>query len=70
MTEVRPRARKILKFHTITVVADALDVSDRTVRRWIKRGDLKAHQMGGVLRISYDELDDFVEAARQGLPDV
>ena len=66
MTEVSPRARKISKFHSIRSVADALEVSDRTVRRWIERGCLKAHHMGGVVRISDNDLDDFVQAARKG----
>jgi excisionase family DNA binding protein len=38
------------QFFTIPAVAEYVDVSTRSVRRWIKRGDLVAHHFGGVVR--------------------
>jgi len=39
-------------FFTIVDVANFLDVSTRTVRRWIRRKLLVAHHINGVVRIS------------------
>ncbi len=64
MTEARHRAGKIPKFYTIRSVADALEVHERTVRRWIKKGDLKAHYMGAAVRISDTDLSDFIQSSR------
>jgi len=37
-----PRATGSFKFFTITDVAEIADVAPRTVRRWLKSGDLVA----------------------------
>jgi excisionase family DNA binding protein len=46
-------------------IANTLDVSPRTVRRWIKSGKLKAHRFGGAVRISAADFNEFAEAHRQ-----
>src|SRR5450631_3648847 len=38
-----------IKFFTIADVAERLDVVTRTVRRWVKSGDLLVHRFGGVV---------------------
>ena len=48
------------KFFTIDQVADALNVSGRTVRRWIKDGKLVAHRFGVAVRIGADDFAAFV----------
>jgi excisionase family DNA binding protein len=53
------------KFFTIDQVADALSVSTRTVRRWIKDGDLVAHRFGVAVRIAANDFAAFV-AVRRG----
>jgi excisionase family DNA binding protein len=40
------------KYYSIQSVAEALDVSPRTVRRWIANGDLIATRINRVVRIS------------------
>jgi excisionase family DNA binding protein len=35
------------KFYAIQTVAEALEVSSRTVRRWIARGELIVHRVNG-----------------------
>lgn len=45
-------------------VADALDVSVKTVRRWIDARELRAHKLGRQLRISVEDLDAFVKQRR------
>jgi excisionase family DNA binding protein len=53
-----------LKFFTLADVAEIADVSPRTVRRWLKSGDLVAHRFGGVVRISEHDLRDFLNQHR------
>ena len=45
-----------MRFFTIAEVAEIVEVTTRTVRRWIRSGDLVAHRFGGVVRISEDEI--------------
>jgi excisionase family DNA binding protein len=62
-----PRSLKtteIPKFFTIGQVAEALDVNPRTVRRWIKRGELIAYRVGGVVRIAEGDLRVFLARFR------
>lgn len=53
-------------FLTILDLADQLQVSDKTVRRWIKSGELVAHKLGDQYRISEADLELFF--ARAGWP--
>ena len=55
-----------IRFFTIAEVAERLNVSTRTVRRWIKAEDLIAHRIGGVLRISESDLRAFLAIHREG----
>jgi excisionase family DNA binding protein len=58
----RPRA--LPKCYSIKTVAEALEVSDRTIRRWIDQPDLVAHRPGGVIRIAEDDLRAFLALHR------
>ena len=49
------------RFHTIEEVAERLRVSDRTVRRWIESGSLRAYKPGGEWRIQASDLATFLE---------
>lgn len=53
------------RLHTITDVADHLQVSSKTVRRWIDAGDLVAHRFGRQLRISEADLQTFIRSRRE-----
>jgi excisionase family DNA binding protein len=57
---------RALRFFTIRDVAEFLDVSTRSVRRWIKSGDLPAHRFGAAVRISETDLRAFAAARREG----
>lgn len=49
-------------FFSVARVADVLDVCTRTVRNWIRDGELSAHRPGGrQFRISEDDLRAFLE---------
>jgi excisionase family DNA binding protein len=53
------------KLHTIKAVAEALEVSSRTVRRWIENGDLVVHRVDSVVRVAEDDLRAFLALHRQ-----
>ena len=57
--------REGIKFFTIPEVAECLNVSTRMVRRWIKRGELIAHRLGGVVRIAECDLRAFLARYRE-----
>ena len=51
---------------TLDQTAEVLQVSTKTIRRWIKNGDLIAHRLGGQWRISETDLQSFIRMRRQG----
>jgi excisionase family DNA binding protein len=55
-----------MKLLTIPEVAEAVKVSEKTVRRLIKRGDLPAFKVGdrGQLRVEEQELERYIESQR------
>ncbi len=52
------------KFYTIEQIADCLEASTRTVRRWIQEGRLVAHRINGLVRISDEDFQTFLAAYR------
>lgn len=68
MSRDNSRRDKPTQFFTIAEVAERLDVSTRTVRRWIRSGDLVAHRFGGVVRIAESDLRSFLAAHRDDEP--
>ena len=60
----RSSVRPALQFFTISDVADFLGVSERSVRRWIKLGDLPAHRFGAAERIAEADLRAYVSTHR------
>ena len=59
MTEPAPRLL------SVAAVADRLDVSTKTVRRWIAAGELRIHRLGRSVRIGETDLQKFLEDHRQ-----
>ena len=66
MSDLAGNRSTLPNFHTIKDVADAFGVSERTVRRWIKKRLLGCHRAGGVIRISGNDLRAFMRATRVG----
>jgi excisionase family DNA binding protein len=62
----RQHGRGLPKYYTIDAVAEALDVSPRTVRRWIANGYLVVHRVDGVVRIGGGDLGAFLALHREG----
>lgn len=52
---------------TIDQTAEHLQVSSKTVRRWIKNGELVAYRIGRQLRISDADLSAFICPRRHAL---
>jgi len=61
------RSNGLPRFYAIQTVAEALEVSTRTVRRWIASGELIAHRVNGVLRIADADLHSFLARHRETL---
>jgi excisionase family DNA binding protein len=49
------------RYFSLGEVADRLGVSDQTVRRWVKAGELPAYKPGKEWRIKDSDLDSFLE---------
>lgn len=45
-------------------VAEKLKVSEQTVRRWVKRGELPAHKPGKEYRIAESDVERFMAARK------
>jgi excisionase family DNA binding protein len=52
------------RYLTLPELAERLQVSRRTVYRWIKDGSLNAYQFGREYRITESDLKDFLERRR------
>ena len=52
------------KFYTIKQIAQLVEASTRTVRRWIKNGLLIAHRVNGLVRISEGDFQAFLATHR------
>lgn len=63
---VRGRRGDEIQFFTIVEIAQRLNVSSRTIRRWIERGELVAYRFGAVLRIAESDLRAFLALRRDG----
>jgi excisionase family DNA binding protein len=53
-----------IKFYTIEQIADCVEASTRSVRRWIDEGLLIAHKINGLVRISEADFQAFLAAHR------
>lgn len=53
---------------TLQDVAHIANVSEMTVRRWIKTGQLAATQLGGRYRVTRSDLQNFLAKHRKEVP--
>jgi len=51
------------KLLTPTDVANSLQVNERTVTQWLRKGHLRGFKIGKEWRVSPDDLQAFLEAA-------
>jgi excisionase family DNA binding protein len=52
------------KFYTIEQIAECMNASTRSVRRWIEQKLLIAHRINGLVRISEADFAAFLAARR------
>ena len=57
--------RRLPALLTIPQTAEHLQVSTKTIRRWIEAGDLVAHRFGRQWRISDADLQIFIRIRRE-----
>lgn len=57
--------RKIADCLSVRDVADRIRMSEKSVRRFIEAGELRAHRFGAAIRISEDDLAAFTAARRR-----
>jgi excisionase family DNA binding protein len=60
----RQRGGGLPKYYTIKAVAEALDVSPRSVARWVANGALVVHRINGVVRVGERDLQAFLAQHR------
>jgi excisionase family DNA binding protein len=58
------KATEAITFFTERSLADYLAVSDRTIRNWIRRGDLRSYKLGAARRIDPEDVEDFLARNR------
>ena len=58
--------RKRDRYLSPRAVAEQLDVSVRTVRRWLSSGELRHYRLGGQIRIAQADLEAFLYRHRSG----
>lgn len=56
------------KYLSVNDIADLLQVSIDTVRRWIRKGKLPALDFGGQYRVAPNDLQTFLEQHRKQVP--
>jgi excisionase family DNA binding protein len=54
-----------IAFFTERTLAAYLAVSDRTIRNWIRRGELPSYKLGAARRIDPTDVDAFLESRRE-----
>jgi excisionase family DNA binding protein len=59
-TPAKPRLRLL----SVDDIADDLGVSTKTIRRLIDGGELRAHRIGRALRVSEDEVRQYLNRRR------
>lgn len=55
-------------FFTERTLAVYLSISDRTIRNWIRRGELPSYKLGASRRIDPADVDAFLEVRREEGP--
>ena len=55
----------LIRFFTIEQIAELMEVSTRTVRRWIEKKLLVPHYINGLVRISEPDFQAFLAAHRR-----
>jgi excisionase family DNA binding protein len=63
-TSSKPPTGALPRLYSVREAAEYVGCSIKTVRRWIKSGDLPHHRLGRQIRISERDLEQFVRMRR------
>jgi len=50
-----------MEYYTVKEVAELLKVHEQSVFRWLRLGKLESDKIGGVIRITQEQLDNFIK---------
>ena len=64
-TPLRPTTPCRFRLLMVNEVAELLQVSSKTVRRWIERQELRTHRLGRQLRVTEEDLAAFLAQRRK-----
>lgn len=64
---MKPKITPVI-FFTERTLATYLAVSDRTIRNWIRRGELPSYKLGASRRIDPADVDAFLSRRREDAP--
>ena len=53
-----------MKYYSPEEVGEQFNVKPATIRKWIREGKLKALKLGGLWRITEEELQRFINASQ------
>ena len=53
-----------MKYYSPEEVSEQFNVKQATVRKWLREGKLKALKLGGLWRISEDQLQEFIKGGQ------
>jgi len=56
-----------VKYFSPEDIGKQYNVKPATVRKWIREGKLQAARLGGLWRISEEQLQEFINKSREGL---
>ena len=56
-----------MKYFSPEDIGKQYNVKPATVRKWIREGKLQAARLGGLWRISEEQLQEFINKSREGL---
>jgi excisionase family DNA binding protein len=59
-----PGGKKPRSLYTVSQTAEILNASEKTVRRFIERGLIRAVKIGGLVRIDPADLEDLIRDHR------
>ena len=62
---MKPRRPSIPHLLSMAQVAEAAGVSTKTVSRWIERKELRHHKLGRQVRVSEEDVANFIAARRR-----
>jgi len=58
---ISKKGSEVMEYYTVKEVAELLKVHEQSVFRWLRLGKLESDKIGGVIRITQEQLDNFIK---------